>query len=110
MLLTILLVDSTTRNMLMHYGQVTIDNVCAHVTTYVGMHTRGTQDNDMFYYVLVNCFLQRTAQALFIVCSRLRLKAILRPLPLPALCLLMEWLLRVMPRTGTTIYRTGRFK
>ena len=54
MLLTILLVDSTTRNMLMHYGQVTIDNVCAHVTTYVGMHTRGTQDNDMFYYVLVN--------------------------------------------------------
>ena len=43
-------------------------------------------------------------------CSRLRLKAILRPLPLPALCLLMEWLLRVMPRTGTTIYRTGRFK
>ena len=48
-LMTIPLADGTTRNMLMHYGQVTIDNVCAHATTIVGTHTRDTQDNDKFY-------------------------------------------------------------
>ena len=46
MLLMIPLADGTTHNMLMHYGQVTIDNVCTHATTNVATHTRDTHDND----------------------------------------------------------------
>ena len=51
-LITIPLNDGTTRNLLTHYGQVTIDNAHAHAATYIGTQTRTTQDNDMFYYFL----------------------------------------------------------
>ena len=42
--------DGTTRNLLTHYGQVSLENTRTHATTYVNMPTRDAQDNDMFYY------------------------------------------------------------
>ena len=44
--------DGTTRNLLTHYGQVSLDNTRAHASTYVNTPTRDAQDNDMFYYFL----------------------------------------------------------
>ena len=44
--------DGTTRNLLTHYGQVSLDNTRAHAATYVNTPTRDAQDNDMFYYFL----------------------------------------------------------
>ena len=46
--------DGTTRNILTHYGQVSLENTRAHATTYVNTPTRDAQDNDMFYYFLVD--------------------------------------------------------
>ena len=46
--------DSTTRNLLTHYGQVSLDNTRAHAATYMNTPTRDTQDNDMFYYFLAD--------------------------------------------------------
>ena len=44
--------DGTTRNILTHYGQVSLENTRTHTATYVNMPTRDAQDNDMFYYFL----------------------------------------------------------
>ena len=51
-LITVPIDDGTTRNLLTHYGQVSLDNTRAHAVTYVNTPTRDTQDNDMFYYFL----------------------------------------------------------
>ena len=49
-LITVPIDDGTTRNILTHYGQVSLENTRAHATTYVNTPTRDAQDNDMFYY------------------------------------------------------------
>ena len=46
--------DGTTRNILMHYGQVFLENTRTHAATYVNTPTRDAQDNDMFYYFLAD--------------------------------------------------------
>ena len=46
--------DGTTWNLLTHYGQVSIEKMRAHASTYVNSPTRDAQDNDMFYYFLVD--------------------------------------------------------
>ena len=46
--------NGTTRNLLTHYGQVSLDDTRAHATTYVNTPTRDAQDNDMFYYFLAD--------------------------------------------------------
>ena len=53
-LITVPIDDGTTRNLLTHYGQVSLDNARAHATTYVNTPTRDAQDNDMFYYFLAD--------------------------------------------------------
>ena len=49
-LITVPIDNGTTRNLLTHYGQVSLDNTRAHAITYVNTLTRDAQDNDMFYY------------------------------------------------------------
>ena len=51
-LITVPIDDGTTRNILTHYGQVSLENTRAHATTYINTPTRDAQDNDMFYYFL----------------------------------------------------------
>ena len=51
-LITVPIDDGTTRNILTHYGQVSLENTRTHVATYVNTPTRDAQDNDMFYYFL----------------------------------------------------------
>ena len=46
--------DGTTRSLLTHYGQVSLDNTRTHAMTYVNTPTRDAQDNDMFYYFLAD--------------------------------------------------------
>ena len=53
-LITVPIDDGTTRNLLTHYGQVSLDNTRAHATSYVNTPTRDAQDNDMFYYFLAD--------------------------------------------------------
>ena len=53
-LITVPIDDGTTRNLLTHYGQVSLDNTRAHAMTYVNTPTRDAQDNDMFYYFLAD--------------------------------------------------------
>ena len=53
-LITVPIDDGTTRNILTHYGQVSLENTRAHAMTYVNMLTRDAQDNDMFYYFLAD--------------------------------------------------------
>ena len=53
-LITVPIDDGTTRNILTHYGQVSLENTKAHATTYVNTPTRDAQDNDMFYYFLAD--------------------------------------------------------
>ena len=53
-LITVPIDDGTTRNLLTHYGQVSLDNTRAHAVTYVNTPTRDAQDNDMFYYFLAD--------------------------------------------------------
>ena len=53
-LITVPIDDGTTRNLLTHYGQVSLDNTRAHAATYVNTPTRDAQDNDMFYYFLAD--------------------------------------------------------
>ena len=53
-LTTILLADTTTRNLLTHYGQVTLSNCTDHDSSFVSTQTRDAQDNDMLYYFLVD--------------------------------------------------------
>ena len=53
-LITVPIDDGTTRNILTHYGQVSLENTRAHATTYVNTPTRDAQDNDMFYYFLAD--------------------------------------------------------
>ena len=43
-----------TRNLLTHYGQVSLNNTRTHAITYINMPMRDTQDNDMFYCFLVD--------------------------------------------------------
>ena len=53
-LITVPIDDGTTRNVLTHYGQVSLDNTRAHAMTYVNTPTRDAHDNDMFYYFLAD--------------------------------------------------------
>ena len=53
-LITVPINDGTTRNLLTHYGQVSLDNTRTHAMTYVNTPTRDAQDNDMFYYFLAD--------------------------------------------------------
>ena len=53
-LITVPIDNGTTRNLLTHYGQVSLDNTRAHATTYFNTPTRDAQDNDMFYYFLAD--------------------------------------------------------
>ena len=53
-LITVPIDDGTTRNLLTHYGQVSLENTRAHALTYVNTSTRDAQDNDMFYYFLAD--------------------------------------------------------
>ena len=53
-LITVPMDDGTTRNLLTHYGQVSLENTRTHATTYVNMPTHDAQDNDMFYYFLAD--------------------------------------------------------
>ena len=53
-LITVPIDDGTTRNLLTHYGQVSLDNTRAHAATYVNTPTRDAQDNGMFYYFLAD--------------------------------------------------------
>ena len=48
-LITVPIDDGTTRNLLTHYGQVSLENTRTHATTYINTPTRDAQDNDMFY-------------------------------------------------------------
>ena len=47
-LITVPIDDGTTRNLMTHYGQVSLDNTRAHATTYVNTPTRDAQDKDIF--------------------------------------------------------------
>ena len=51
-LITVPIDDGTTRNLLTHYGQVSLENTRMHATMYINTPTRDAQDNDMFYYFL----------------------------------------------------------
>ena len=51
-LITVPIDDGTTRNLLTHYGQVSLENTRTHATSYINTPTRDAQDNDMFYYFL----------------------------------------------------------
>ena len=53
-LITVPIDDGMTRNLLTHYEQVSIENTRAHADTYVNTPTRDMQDNDMFYYFLLD--------------------------------------------------------
>ena len=53
-LITVPIDDGTTRNLLTHYGQVSLDNTRTHAVTYINTPTRDAQDNDMFYYFLAD--------------------------------------------------------
>ena len=53
-LITVPINDGTTRNLLTHYGQVSLENTKTHATTYVNTPMRDTQDNDMFCYFLAD--------------------------------------------------------
>ena len=49
-LITVPIDDGTTRNILTHYGQVSLESTRTHAATYVNTPTRDAQDNEMFYY------------------------------------------------------------
>ena len=53
-LITLPIDHGMTRNLLIHYGQVSLENTRTHTTTYVNMPMRDAQDNDMFYYFLAD--------------------------------------------------------
>ena len=53
-LITVPIDDGTTRSLLTHDGQVSLENTRAHAATCVNTPTRDTQDNDMFYYFLLD--------------------------------------------------------
>ena len=53
-LISIRLAETTTRNLLTHYGQATVSNCTDHGLTYVSTQTRNAQHNDMLYYFLVD--------------------------------------------------------
>ena len=53
-LITVPIDDGTTRNLLTHYGQVSLENTRTHATMYINTPMRDAQDNDMFYYFLAN--------------------------------------------------------
>ena len=53
-LITVPIDDGTTRNILTHCGQVSLENTRTHAMTYVNMPTRDAQDNDLFYYFLAD--------------------------------------------------------
>ena len=53
-LITVPIDNGTTRNLLTHYGQVSIENMRSHTTTYINSPTRDAQDNGMFHYFLAD--------------------------------------------------------
>ena len=53
-LITVPIDEGTTRNLLTHYGQVSLNNTRPHAVTYINTPTSDAQDNDMFYYFLAD--------------------------------------------------------
>ena len=53
-LITVPIDNGMTRNLLTHYGQVSLDHTRTHAMTYVNTPTRDSQDNDMFYYFIMD--------------------------------------------------------
>ena len=53
-LITVPIDDGTTRNILTHYGQVSLENTRTHAATYVNTPRTDAQNNDMFYYFLAD--------------------------------------------------------
>ena len=53
-LTTVPIDDGTTRNLLTHYRQVSLENTRTHTMTYINTPMRDAQDNDMFYYFIVD--------------------------------------------------------
>ena len=52
--ITIPLADTKTRNLLTHYGQVTLSNCTDHGSSYVSTQTRDAQNNDILFDFLVD--------------------------------------------------------
>ena len=57
--ITVPIDDGTTRNILTHYGQVSLEYTRAHATTYVNIPTRDAQDNNIFYYFLADSLMNK---------------------------------------------------
>ena len=53
-LITVPIDDRMTRNLLTHYGQVSLENTRMHATMYINMPTHDAQDNVMFYNFLAD--------------------------------------------------------
>ena len=53
-LITIPLADTTTRNLLTHYGHVILSNCTDHGSSYVSTQTSDALNNDMLYFFLVD--------------------------------------------------------
>ena len=53
-LITVPINDGMTRNLLTHYGQVSLNNTGTHAMTYINMPMQDAQDNDMFYYFIAD--------------------------------------------------------
>ena len=53
-LITMPIDDGMTRNLITHYGQVSLENTRTHAMTYVNMPMRDAQDNNMFYYFIAD--------------------------------------------------------
>ena len=65
-LITVPINDGTTRNLLTHYGQVSIENTRSQATTYVNSPTRDAQDNDMFCYFLADSLTNESCTAVLL--------------------------------------------
>ena len=66
-LITVPIDDGTTRNILTHYGQLSLENTRTHAATYINMPTRDAQDYDMFYCFLLDSLMNefRTTEVLY---------------------------------------------
>ena len=53
-LITVPINDGMTRNLLTHYGQVSLNNTRTHAMTYINTPMQDAQDNDMFYYFIAD--------------------------------------------------------
>ena len=64
-LITIPIADSTTRNLLTHYGQVTLSNCTEHGSSSVSTQTGDAQSNDMLYYSWLTLWNPRSEPCFF---------------------------------------------